>query len=45
MRDPGEYAASWDGTAEDGRRMSSGIYFADLTAQGQNFRRKLTLLR
>jgi hypothetical protein len=43
--EPGDYTAAWDGRAEDGRQMSSGIYFADLTAQGQNFRRKLTLLR
>jgi len=43
--EPGQHAAFWDGVAEDGRRLGSGIYFADLSAQGQSFRRKLTLIR
>ena len=43
--EPGQHAAFWDGVAEDGRRVGSGIYFVDLSAQGQSFRRKLTLIR
>ncbi|HWN82540.1 MAG TPA: M28 family peptidase, partial [Candidatus Udaeobacter sp.] len=43
--EPGVHAAFWDGVAEDGRRVGSGIYFVDLTAQGQSFRRKITLIR
>jgi flagellar hook assembly protein FlgD len=43
--EPGQHAAFWDGVAEDGRRVGSGIYFVDLSAQGRSFRRKLTLIR
>lgn len=42
---PGRYAAVWRGTDERGAGVASGTYVARLEACGQQFTRRLTLLR
>jgi len=41
----GNYTASWDGKAQDGRTASSGIYYARLVSGSQSQSRKLVLSR
>ncbi|MDY0108330.1 MAG: T9SS type A sorting domain-containing protein, partial [Candidatus Krumholzibacteria bacterium] len=45
VRGPGRHEAVWDGTGQDGRGISSGVYFARLRADGFEQTRKLTLVR
>ena len=42
--DPGRYERAWDGRTDDGRRVSSGLYFAKMTAGKFGATRKLVLL-
>ncbi len=41
----GEHVVSWDGADENGRTMSSGVYFARLDAGGKSMSRKLIMLK
>ena len=41
----GEHTASWDGTADEGRRLPCGIYFSKLTAGSRVWFAKIVLLR
>jgi hypothetical protein len=41
----GPHAVVWDGTDEDGKSLSSGVYFARLTADGEKAFTKMTLLK
>ena len=41
----GEHAAMWDGTAEDGRPLGSGVYFYRLDLNGQVETRKMMLVK
>jgi hypothetical protein len=41
----GVHTVSWDGTNDAGRRLASGVYFANFLAEGQVSARKLILLR
>ncbi|HZE19274.1 MAG TPA: FlgD immunoglobulin-like domain containing protein, partial [Candidatus Angelobacter sp.] len=41
----GDHQARWDGKDERGRRVSSGVYFATLEADGNVARTRLALLR
>ncbi|MFH1864816.1 MAG: FlgD immunoglobulin-like domain containing protein, partial [Candidatus Eisenbacteria bacterium] len=43
--DPGWYAATWDGTADTGEKVASGVYFYRMSAPGFADRRKLVLLK
>lgn len=38
---PGRYEARWDGTDQAGRPVASGVYFMQLTVNGQSTSRKL----
>jgi hypothetical protein len=42
---PGRYEAFWDGTDQSGRQVSSGIYFMQLTVNGQSKVRKMYVLK
>jgi hypothetical protein len=42
---PGAYSVHWNGTNASGRRVSSGVYFYRLEAQGFSATRKLLLLK
>lgn len=44
-KDPGEYQTSWNGCDDQGRRLPTGVYFANLRIGHNSFMRKLTLLR
>ena len=39
----GTFAATWDGSADDGARAVSGVYFARLTSGAQKFTRRIVL--
>ena len=43
--DPGWYAVTWDGTADTGEKVASGVYFYRMNAPGFADRRKLVLLK
>lgn len=42
---PGKYTVEWNGTDNSGNRVSSGIYFARMTAGQYQFTRKMNLLK
>jgi len=42
---PGSFFASWDGRADDGTSVASGIYFYTLATENSKLTRKLTLLQ
>jgi len=42
---PGQYSATWDGSEEDGRRTSEGIYFAQVKIGQQERTLKVVLLK
>jgi hypothetical protein len=42
---PGRYEAFWDGTDQSGRQVASGIYFMQLTVNGQSETRKMYVLK
>ncbi len=43
---PGQYRAIWDGTADDGSRLGTGTYFAQLRVDSQALEsRKLVLVK
>ena len=42
--EPGEHHLTWDGAAENGTRVSPGMYFVRLTTPQGTFRRSLVLL-
>lgn len=42
---PGRYEAYWDGTDLQGRQVASGIYFMQLTVNGQSQTRKMYVLK
>lgn len=42
---PGSYTATWNGRAENGAKVASGVYFYTLTADKTTLTRKLTLLQ
>ncbi len=42
---PGRHEAFWDGTDPSGRQVSSGIYFMQLTVNGQSVTRKMYVLK
>ena len=42
---PGRYEAFWDGTDTSGRQVASGIYFMQLTVNGQSATRKMYVLK
>ncbi len=43
--DVGWHEATWDGRNEDGQRVASGIYFAELEAGGRAAQRKVVMLK
>ncbi|HET9948541.1 MAG TPA: hypothetical protein VFQ22_06445 [Longimicrobiales bacterium] len=40
---PGRYEAYWDGTDQSGRQVASGIYFVQLTVNGQSVTRRMLI--
>lgn len=42
---PGRYEAYWDGTDLQGRQVASGIYFMQLTVNGQSQTRKMYVMK
>jgi flagellar hook assembly protein FlgD len=42
---PREYAATWDGTNDNGLKVSSGVYFCRMEAPGFSESRKLTVTK
>ena len=42
---PGQYEAFWDGYDQAGRQVASGIYFMQLTVNGQSMTRKMYVLK
>lgn len=44
-REAGSQAVTWDGTDANGAGVASGLYFYRLTADGQTFTRKMTLMK
>ncbi len=42
---PGNYRATWNGRTDDGRSVSSGVYFYHLQAEGYSATKKMTLLK
>jgi hypothetical protein len=42
---PGRHEAYWDGTDQSGRPVASGIYFMQLTVNGQSVSRKMYALK
>lgn len=40
---PGRYEAFWDGTDQSGREVASGIYFIQLTVNGQSVTRRMLI--
>ena len=42
---PGRHEAYWDGTDQSGRPVASGIYFMQLTVNGQSVTRKMYALK
>jgi len=42
---PGHYEAFWDGMDQSGRQVASGIYFMQLTVNGQSQTRKMYVLK
>ncbi len=45
LQKPGFYTTSWDGTAEDGRRAPSGIYFYRFSCDSFSSTKKMVFLR
>ncbi|MFQ5599656.1 MAG: FlgD immunoglobulin-like domain containing protein [Candidatus Krumholzibacteriia bacterium] len=45
LRRPGLHAVGWDGHTNVGRRVASGIYIAELAAEGQRHDTRLVLVR
>jgi hypothetical protein len=45
LQAPGRYAVNWDGTNRAGRPLASGTYFVRMTAGGQTFDQRVTLLK
>ena len=42
---PGRQEAFWDGTDQSGRQVASGIYFMQLTVNGQSVSRRMYVLK
>lgn len=42
---PGRHEAFWDGTDQSGRQVASGIYFMQLTVNGQSLSRRMYVLK
>ena len=42
---PGRHEAFWDGTDQSGRQVASGIYFMQLTVNGQSVSRRMYVLK
>jgi len=42
---PGSYRVRWDGRGDHGRKLASGIYFVNLSAEGSALSKKMILLR
>lgn len=42
---PGRHDAFWDGTDQSGRQVASGIYFMQLTVNGQSVSRRMYVLK
>lgn len=42
---PGRHEAYWDGTDQSGRQVASGIYFMQLTVNGQSVTKKMYALK
>ena len=42
---PGRHVMTWDGTADDGRDLTSGVYFYRLTTSTGSFSKSLTFVR
>jgi hypothetical protein len=42
---PGRYEGFWDGTDQSGRQVASGIYFMQLTVNGQSVSRRMYVLK
>ena len=42
---PGPQAVTWDGTADDGRKLPSGLYFYQYRAGGKTMIHKMMLVR
>jgi flagellar hook assembly protein FlgD len=42
---PGYYTAVWDGRADDGRPVTSGVYLYRITAGGKTLMRKALLMK
>jgi hypothetical protein len=45
MREAGQYDATWDGRDETGARVSTGVYFYRLIADGKVLTKKMTVLK
>ncbi len=42
---PGQHEATWDGTATQGHRSSSGVYFYRLSVNGSSYSKRMILLK
>jgi hypothetical protein len=42
---PGRYEAYWDGTDQEGRQVASGMYFMQLTVNGQTIVKRMYVLK
>jgi len=45
LKGSGSYEAGWDGSDDNGRKLSTGVYFVNLKIGQSNFMKRLTLLR
>jgi hypothetical protein len=45
LLEPGRYSCIWEGADENGRQLSSGLYFLQMTARGWQRTKKIILLR
>lgn len=43
--DPGTYTVTWDGRSDRGENLPSGVYFYNLTADGESYTRKMILAK
>jgi hypothetical protein len=44
-REAGRHHAQWDGRTAEGNRVTAGVYFLRLTADGQSLTRKVTMMK